>query len=148
MQSTKSSTKSSKTGRKQTTPTIKATKAAVAAKKASAGEMPVVKRDTTAVAKKVPVAKKPASKPKLIIFKVQSKPGSKIYLAGDFNEWNNLIHELIDHDGNGVYQIEIEIEPGTYEYKFQINDTWCVDPENPHFRQNDFGTLNSIIIID
>ena len=37
---------------------------------------------------------------------------------------------------------------GTYEYKFYINDTWCVDPGNPNFRPNEMGTLNSVITVD
>lgn len=147
MQSTKTSTKSSKTGHNQTK-IIKATKAAATEKKTSAQKMPVVKRAATAIAvSKAPVMKKPARKSKPVTFKVQSKPESKVYLAGDFDGWS-LIHELIDHAGNGFYQVEIELEPGTYEYKFQINDAWCVDPRNPHFRPNNFGTLNSVIIID
>ncbi|MHB9137978.1 MAG: glycogen-binding domain-containing protein [Victivallaceae bacterium] len=149
MQSTKGSAKSSGTSRKPTAPTIKATKAVAADKKATAQKMPVVKRAATAIAvRKTPAAKKPARKSRPVTFKIQSKPNSKVYLAGDFNEWNNLLHELTDYDSSGVYQIEIELEPGVYEYKFHINNAWFIDPENPNFRPNNFGTLNSVIIID
>ncbi len=143
MQSTKKSTPS----RKQPTPAIKTAKAAVTAP--AAEKNPAVKRAAKAVAaKETPVIKKTAGKCKPVTFKVQSKPGSKVYLAGDFNEWNNLTHELIDHDGNGVYQLEIELEPRVYEYKFKINDAWCVDSGNPNFSPNHLGTLNSVITIE
>ncbi|MFA7230821.1 MAG: glycogen-binding domain-containing protein [Victivallaceae bacterium] len=119
----------------------KVAKVAAATFKASAEKKPAVK------AKKA-VTKKTSGKSKRVKFKIQSTPGSRVFLAGDFNEWNNLLHELLDHNGSGVYQIEIELAPGVYEYKFQIDDGWFIDTENPHFKQNLFGTLNSVIIID
>jgi 5'-AMP-activated protein kinase regulatory beta subunit len=103
---------------------------------------------TAAASPQVPVAKTPAAKPKLVTFQIQSKPGSKVYIAGDFNEWNNLEQELCDHNDNGVYQIAVELKPGTYEYKFHINGSWCVDPGNPNFNRNPMGTLNSVITVE
>lgn len=116
-----------------------AVEAATAAKKA-----PAVKKTTV----KAPVAKKPAGKHKHVKFQVQTKPGSKVFIGGDFNEWNHLLQELIDQDGNGVYEVVIALEPGVYEYKFHINDNWCIDPDNSNFRQNVMGTLNSVIIVE
>ena len=118
---------------------------AAAAKKAPAVKKTAVKAATV---KKAPAAKKPASKHKHVKFQVQTKPGSKVFIGGDFNEWNHLLQELIDQDGNGVYEVVIALEPGVYEYKFHINDNWCIDPDNSNFRQNVMGTLNSVIIVE
>jgi 1,4-alpha-glucan branching enzyme len=90
----------------------------------------------------------PAAKHTLVTFQIQSKPGSKVYIAGDFNEWNPMEQEFCDHDNNGVYQIAVELKPGTYEYKFHINESWCVDPGNPNFTRNPMGTLNSVITVE
>lgn len=149
-----SSQKSSKTSgiSSSATKTVKAAavKKAPAAKKptakaaAAVKKAPAVKKTTV----KAPVAKKPAGKHKHVKFQVQTKPGSRVFIGGDFNEWNHLIHELIDQDGNGVYEVAIALEPGVYEYKFHINDNWCVDPDNPNFRPNVMGTLNSVIIVE
>ena len=134
---------------------------AAAVKKAPAAKKPAVKAATAvkktavkktavkaATVKKAPIAKKPAGKHKHVKFQVQTKPGSKVYIGGDFNEWNHLLQELIDQDSNGVYEVVIALEPGVYEYKFHINDNWCIDPDNSNFRQNVMGTLNSVIIVE
>lgn len=115
---------------------------------AAAAQAPVAKKiaaKPAATAAKAPVAK---DKPKLVIFQIQYKPGSKVYVAGDFNAWNHLEHELSDYDNSGIYQLAVELKPGIYEYKFHINDIWCVDPGNPNFNRNPMGTLNSVITIE
>ena len=48
---------------------------------------------------------------------------------------------------DGVYSVAIKLVPGTYQYKFVIDGTWCADPENRDFVQNDHGTLNSVITV-
>ncbi len=93
-------------------------------------------------------AKKGSAAARKVTFQLQTKPGNKVFVAGDFNDWDCSTHKLHDHDGTGFYQGEIALHPGTYEYKFQINDAWCVDPGNPSFQQNPMGTLNSVIIVE
>ena len=83
-----------------------------------------------------------------VIFEVQTKPGSSVFLAGDFNGWDCTKKQLTDKDNNGIFQGAVMLGTGTYEYKFYINDTWCVDPGNPNFRPNEMGTLNSVITVD
>ncbi len=151
MQSSKYSPKESGSSRNQTTKTAVVKKAPAAKQAPAARQAPAAKK-APAVKKapamqKAPVAKMPGNR-KNVIFQVQTKPGSKVYIAGDFNAWNHREKELCDDDGNGLYQVAVELEPGTYEYKFHINDSWCVDPENPKFNQNSMGTLNSVIIVE
>ena len=82
---------------------------------------------------------------KRVTFEVEAETGSKVYLAGCFNGWEVGKKELVDKDGSGVYKCILMLTPGTYEYKFVINDAWCLDPGNPNFVANDQGTLNSCI---
>jgi 1,4-alpha-glucan branching enzyme len=136
--------------RNQTTKTVKTTKTAIA-KKAPEAKKPAVKTTQSAMpaaAGKKPEAKKPAVNRKHVTFRVKTKPGSKVYLAGDFNDWNHLEKELSDQDGSGLYEVAVVLEAGVYEYKFHINDIWCVDPENPDSSPNPMGTLNSVIIVE
>jgi len=92
-------------------------------------------------------AKKGSAAARKVIFQLQTKPGNKVFVAGDFNNWDCTNMELLDKDGNGFYQGELDLKPGTYEYKFHINGMWCVDPENHKFRPNEMGTLNSVLIV-
>jgi 1,4-alpha-glucan branching enzyme len=107
-----------------------------------------VKTTKPEVVKKSPAAKKTDVKRKHVKFQVQVKPESKVYIAGDFNNWDHQEKALSDQDGNGLYQCVVALEPGTYEYKFHINDNWCVDPGNPNFNRNVMGTLNSVIVVE
>ena len=117
-------------------------------KNAPGSESKKAANSTMTAAENSQVKKAPAEGPKKVVFQVQTKPGGKVFVAGDFNDWDCSTHKLHDHDGSGFYQGEIALHPGTYEYKFHINDAWCVDPGNPSFQQNPMGTLNSVIIVE
>ena len=54
---------------------------------------------------------------------------------------------MLDKKNAGVYSTTIKLAPGTYQYKFVIDGTWCADPECADFVQNDHGTLNSVITV-
>jgi len=97
-----------------------------------------------AVAKKTvsPVEKK--EKTKRVAFSVRAKGGSKVFLAGSFNDWNPTAKEMVDKADNGIFTTNVNLPLGTHEYKFVIDGIWCVDPECPEWRQNDHGTLNSV----
>jgi Glycogen recognition site of AMP-activated protein kinase len=68
----------------------------------------------------------------------------KIYLAGNFNGWNpsNGEYLLSDEDGDGIYSITINLEPGTYQYKFVIDSRWTKDPHAPGSHPDGFGGQN------
>jgi len=80
-----------------------------------------------------------------VTFVLRADPGSEVYLGGSFNEWDYLKKPLKESAEKGVFSGMCMLPPGTHEYKFMINGTWCVDPENPSFCQNQFGSLNSVI---
>ena len=82
--------------------------------------------------------------PKGVTFRVRADPGSKVALAGDFNQWDPAANPLTDAAGTGNFSTVVTLPPGSYEYKFVINGTWCVDPECTEWVQNSLGTLNSV----
>ncbi len=125
-------------------------KAAPAAKAAPSVKKATCKRKTAVAAKAcaVPVAesKKEESKKECVVLTVQAAVGSKVYLAGSFNNWNPTEIEMTDKDGSGVYTAAINLDPGIYEYKFVINGTWSLDPDpDRDWTQNGLGTLNSVL---
>lgn len=64
-----------------------------------------------------------------------------VYLAGNFNNWNPTAWpmKLID----GVWTYEVELKPGTYQYKYVIDGkTWKEDPEAPAYVDDGFGGKN------
>lgn len=81
-------------------------------------------------------------------FFYQAEPGSTVSVAGCFNDWKPNDKTLKDKDNNGSYQCTVMLSPGSYQYKFCVNDTWCIDPSNPNFTPNDMGTLNSVLEVE
>jgi hypothetical protein len=69
----------------------------------------------------------------------------KIYLAGNFNEWNpaDPSYLMKDDDGDGVWSITVKLAPGTYQYKYVIDDKWTQDPYAPGEAPDGFGGRNS-----
>ena len=100
------------------------------------------------VAKKTvsPVAKK--EKTKRVAFSIRAKGGSKVFLAGSFNNWNPTAKEMVDKAGDGTFAANVNLPSGMHEYKFVIDGIWCADPECSEWVQNDHGTLNSVKYVE
>ena len=125
-------------------------KAAPAAKAAPSVKKATCKRKTACATKscELPTTapKKKVSKKEPVVLTVQADVGSKVFLAGSFNNWDPTGIEMKDKDGNGVYTVAINLDPGIYEYKFVINGTWTLDPDpDRDWTQNGLGTLNSVL---
>ena len=102
----------------------------------------VAKKCAKCVAKKT-AAKKPALKD--VTFTVHADKGKSVYLAGVFNQWSLTAKKMAYKARSGIYTATIKLAPGSYEYKFVIDGTWCADPENTNSVPNDQGTFNSVI---
>jgi hypothetical protein len=79
----------------------------------------------------------------LFNYKPDGKP-SKLFLAGNFNNWNpaNEKYLLEDDNGDGIWSITIKLAPGTYQYKFVIDGQWTKDPHSPSDAPDGFGGRN------
>ncbi|MBR2345843.1 MAG: glycogen-binding domain-containing protein [Lentisphaeria bacterium] len=75
-------------------------------------------------------------------------PGHTVALAGVFNDWDsgNILMEYVA-DIRG-YRCVLQLAPGSYEYKLVIDGEWVLDDSNPNFASNDFGTLNSVAVVE
>ena len=80
-----------------------------------------------------------------VTFEIEANIGSKVAIAGCFNEWDDSKKMLTDKDGNGVFKCTMILAPGSYEYKFVVDGAWTLDPNNPNFIPNNHGTLNSLL---
>jgi len=80
-------------------------------------------------------------------FKFKFKPEKKyntLTLFGSFNGWNRRNIPMKDDNGDGIFETEITLEPGRYEYKFYGDGEEIVDPNNPDKKSNGFGDFNSL----
>ena len=110
---------------------------------------PAVKKVRKAAkpAEPAPVAKTPAEPKKArSVFTFRGDPGSVVYLAGSFNNWDPQATKMVDKSGDGIYTVSVTLAPGIYEYKFVVNGVWTLDPDpDRDWTQNGLGTLNSVL---
>jgi len=76
----------------------------------------------------------------------------------DENDWcgtrgtgrfDHDIGAMTDDDGDGIWEIELDMAPGRYEYKYAVDWglRWEQDPNNPVGNDDGFGGQNSILIL-
>ena len=92
------------------------------------------------------MTRKKESARRRVRFVVEAKEGSRVYVAGSFNGWNPGKNRLTMKDGR--YSTTLLVPRGRHEYKFIIDDTWCLDPACREWAPNDQGSLNSVITVD
>jgi hypothetical protein len=53
---------------------------------------------------------------------------TNVYVSGSFNGWSGNANQLLDPETDGVYEAELLLDNGSYEYKFTL-DGWAVQEE-------------------
>jgi 1,4-alpha-glucan branching enzyme len=118
----------------------------IKAKKCACAEAPkkvVTKKAAAPKAEKAPKA--PAKQD--VTFTVHAEAGKAVFVAGEFNGWDPTAKKMAYKARQGVYTATVKLAPGTYQYKYVIDGTWCADPENVNAVANDQGTFNSVITV-
>ena len=82
-----------------------------------------------------------------VTFTVHADAGKAVYVAGEFNGWDPTAKKMAYKARQGLYSATVKLAPGTYQYKFVIDGTWCADPENVNAVANDQGTFNSVVTV-
>jgi 1,4-alpha-glucan branching enzyme len=83
---------------------------------------------------------------KRITFKLNNPEAREVLLAGSFNAWDPSARPL-KKDAKGVWKTIMMLPKGTYEYRFVVDGQWVDDPESVEKQTNEFGSLNSIIVV-
>ncbi len=69
-----------------------------------------------------------------------------VTVAGTFNDWNVSTHPMVDADQDGVWEADIPLEAGRYEYMFVVDgETWLVDDAATEFAPDGFGGKYSVL---
>jgi chromosome partitioning protein len=72
---------------------------------------------------------------------------SCVKIAGTFNNWNTSEESLMERKKDGTWSKCVFLAPGTYQYRFLIDDEWVADQNNSNQVNNPFGGKNSVIKI-
>ncbi|MDD3296312.1 MAG: glycogen-binding domain-containing protein [Candidatus Omnitrophica bacterium] len=97
-------------------------------------------------ARKSCLVKKVKAKGKKVKFTIDVPAAGKVMLAGDFNAWKASSTPL-RKNRKKVWEKELVLGPGRYEYKFVVDGNWMSDPNNQDRVQNSYGTENSVVEI-
>ena len=136
----KETTKKSTAARKPATRKATVTEAPAAAKPVVAKKRGRPRKDAVAAAPAATPAK-PATK--RVAFTITAAADVPVFLAGSFNNWDAESIRLEGKDG--IYAVELDLAPGSYEYKFIVNGFWTMDPDPARdWVPNGLGTLNSV----
>ncbi|MBN1155213.1 hypothetical protein JXB12_09880 [candidate division KSB1 bacterium] len=68
-----------------------------------------------------------------------------VSVAGEFNQWSTVAHQMKDYNHDGVWTAWVDLDPGEYEYKFVVNNQhWIIDPLNPNKIADGWNAFNSV----
>jgi len=81
---------------------------------------------------------------KRIAFKLIAPYANSVSVAGDFNNWDVLANPM-KKDWKDDWAADLNLKPGSYEYKFYVDGTWQNDPSCEACVPNQFGSTNSVI---
>jgi 1,4-alpha-glucan branching enzyme len=73
-----------------------------------------------------------------------ARPAKKVQLAASFNGWQPT---ALKKQKDGAYSVTVKAPAGSHEYKFIVDEEWMVDPDNPAWATNPYGTFNSVATV-
>lgn len=76
-------------------------------------------------------------------FSFRAPGGLSVQLLGDFTHWQKQpVH--LKKENDGIWRTSVQLEPGTYHYRFVVDGQWHDDPECTLRVPNPFGSENMI----
>jgi chromosome partitioning protein len=72
---------------------------------------------------------------------------NRVKIVGTFNNWKPSEESLMERKKDGTWSKLIYLAPGTYQYRFLIDDVWVEDQNNFYQVDNAFGGKNSVVEI-
>ncbi len=78
-------------------------------------------------------------------FNPQGKTYKKVQIAGQMNDWTPSRMPDLALNDKGLYEITMNLSPGSYLYQMVVDGDQNHDPNNPNKVDNGFGKFNSIL---
>lgn len=71
--------------------------------------------------------------------------GRSVAIAGDFNGWSAVTHQLRRNEALGVFELCVKLPAGKRLYRLVVDGQWTADPFNNQTELNPFGEPNSVV---
>lgn len=78
-------------------------------------------------------------------FNPQGKSYQKVQIAGQMNNWTASQTPDLKLTNNGLYEVSMNLSPGTYLYQMKLDGIQTHDVNNPNKVDNGYGKFNSIL---
>jgi len=69
-----------------------------------------------------------------------------VRVTGSFADWK-AEGEPLTPTGDGEWEAVLPVPPGRHEYRFIVDGAWVPDPQNAEAVPNDFGGVNSLLVV-
>ena len=86
------------------------------------------------------------TKKQLVHFEFEDAAARAVCIAGSFNDWHPGVSEMLGMC-SGQWVKDLELAPGTYEYRFVVDGRWTTDPRCAHTSSNGFGETNALLTV-
>ena len=83
-----------------------------------------------------------------VLFAIKALGAHDVKLAGDFNSWVPDRDVLSLKEEGGVWKKFVLLPPGSYQYKFVVDDEWREDPNNGLTVQDSLGGQSSVVVVE
>ena len=84
---------------------------------------------------------------RVVTFQYFGIENQRVYLYGDFNNWDPFMYKMTEKRENNSYTCSIRLSPGKYHYKFIVDGTTMPDPLNDQKGIDLFGEIASILTL-
>ncbi|MDC7226350.1 MAG: hypothetical protein PQJ61_06270 [Spirochaetales bacterium] len=99
----------------------------------------------------IPEKEGPPESPKqenqAVTFRYLGARGQRVYIYGDFNNWDPYMYRMMEDPGTGSYSCSLRLRSGTYRYKFIVDGTSMPDPLNDEKTLDSFGETASVFTV-
>jgi 1,4-alpha-glucan branching enzyme len=79
-------------------------------------------------------------------FRLVRPEAHRAYLVGDFNGWSTTTVQMTRTEP-GVFVATLELEPGTYRFRYFVDGMWLVDYAAFGLERNALGQWDSVIYV-
>lgn len=81
-----------------------------------------------------------------VIFRYKSDTAKKVQLAGAMTGWGDSPIDMKKGE-DGIWSVELQLSPGTYQYKFIVDGSWIADPVNDNTVDDGYGGRNPLVVV-
>ena len=84
-------------------------------------------------------------KTKKVNFVLSGVEANKVFLVGDFNNWNRSKHRMKREKRD--WKLSIKLTAGEYKFKYLADGNWLNDPTAHKYVGNPYGGEDSVVVV-